>query len=301
MPKPLFENKQQEQFYKDNLTKMFGVRIPTEDKRSMLVLKVVDYVDSSKLNNIIVPQFVHMLSGSDFDIDSLFGRMKSYYKTAKKNYVLFGDYSQFKNEDAGKFIEFMHFMSKHDDFSVAIKAEKKKLIGENTFALSDESPVFEVLNALGFNLGSDVQEFFDRKETKSKLAEEKEFSSYMFELAKDAKELYVQTKLDAETNPVDKELAKSRNQYGYEYAIIKSVKQKSLAEKRALRERMNIIDAAYEYQAILNVFSEFGLPASIEKFKSDARYNDMVTMKYQNDNLDASIRLLANEAVFNYL
>ena len=86
VPKPYFENAQQEKFYMDNLTKMFGVRIPTEDKRSMIALKVVDFVDSSKLNNIIVPQFVHMLAGSDFDIDSLFGRMMSYYKNGKGNF-----------------------------------------------------------------------------------------------------------------------------------------------------------------------------------------------------------------------
>jgi hypothetical protein len=192
-------------------------------------------------------------------------------------------------------------MSKHDDFALAIKAEKQRLIGENTFKLSDESPVFEILDALGYNLGTDVLEFFDREETKSKLEEEKAFTSYMFEIAKDAKELYVQTKLEADSDPVDKELAKTRNQYGYEYAIIKNVKYKSVLEKRALRERMSIIDAAYEYQAALTVFSEFGLPASVEKFNSDSTYNDMITMKHQNDNLDASIRLLANEAVFNYL
>lgn len=301
MPKPYFENKQQEQFYMDNLTKMFGVRIPTEDKRSMLAFKVVDFVDSSKLNNIIVPQFVHMLSGSDFDIDSLFFRMKSYYKNSKNDYVMFGQYDQYKTENAGKFIEFIHFMKKHDDFALAIKAEKQRLIDQNTFELSDESPVFEILNAMNYNLGTDVLEFFDRKEIKSKLKDAKEFTSYMFDLAKDAKELYIQTKLEAETDPTNKDLAKERNQYGYEYATIRSIKGKSLEEKRALRERLTIVDAAFEYKASLNVLSEFGMPASVEAFNADPIYNNMVSMRHQNDNLDASIGILANEAVFNYL
>jgi len=301
IPKPIFENKQQEAFYMENLIKMFAVRIPTEDKRSMIVLKVVDFIDSSKMNNIIVPHYVHMLSGSDFDIDSLFMRMKSYYKNGKNEYNLFGDYSNYKNEQAGKFVEFIHFMQKHDDFALALKAEKQRLINENTFELSDESPVFELLDAMNYNLATDVLEFFDRKELKSKLKDEKEFTSYMISLAKDAKELYIETKLDAEANPVDKELSKLRNQYGYEYAVIKDVKQKSIQEKRALRERLKIVDAAYEYQAALNVFADLGIPASIEAFNSNPVYNDMVSMKHQNDNLDASIALLSNEAVFNSL
>lgn len=301
MPKPIFENKQQEKFYMDNLTKMFGVRIPTEDKRSMIALKVVDFVDSSKQNNIIVPQFVHMLSGSDFDIDSLFGRMKSFYKNGKNDYALFGDYSQYKNEDTGKFIEFIHFMSKHDDFGPLLKAEKQKLIEENTFELSDESPVFEILDALGYDIKGDVDEFFDRQQVKSDLAKEKEFSAYMFQISKDAKQLYVETKLEAESNPVDKELARTRNQYGSEYAVIRSVKQKSIQEKAALRERLSIIDAAFMYQAALNVFAEFNLPTNLEVFNGDKIYTDMVSMKFQNDNLDASIKILGNEAVFNYL
>ena len=301
MPKPYFENKQQEQFYMENLTKMFGTRIPTEDKRSMMVFKVVDFVESSKMNNIIVPQFVHMLSGSDFDIDSLFFRMKSYYKNGKNEYALFGDYSQYKSEKAGKFIEFIHFIKKHDDFALALKAEKQRLIDENTFELSDESQVFEILDALKFDIARDVMEFFDREQTKSDLIKEKEFTSYMFKLAADAKELFVQTKLESEQNKTDKDLSALRNQYGEEYAIIKSVKHKSIKEKRALQNRMRIINAAFEYQAALNILSEFGMPASVDAFNSNPKYNEMVSMKFQNDNLDASIGILANEAVFNYL
>lgn len=301
MPKPYFENKQQEKFYMENLTKMFGTRIPTEDKRSMMVFKVVDFVDSSKMNNIIVPQFVHMLSGSDFDIDSLFFRMKSYYKNGKNEYAMFGDYSQYKSEKAGKFIEFIHFIKKHDDFALALKAEKQRLIDENTFELSDESQVFEILDAMNFDIATDVMEFFDREQTKSDLNKEKEFTSYMFKLAADAKELFVQTKLESEQNSTDKDLSALRNQYGEEYAIIKSVKHRSVKEKRALQNRMKIIDAAFEYQAALNILSEFGMPASVNAFNSNPKYNEMVSMKFQNDNLDASIGILANEAVFNYL
>ena len=54
MPKPLFKSAAHERFYMQNLTKMFGVRIPTEDKRSMIAIKVVDFIDSSNLNGVIV-------------------------------------------------------------------------------------------------------------------------------------------------------------------------------------------------------------------------------------------------------
>ena len=300
LPKPFFANAQQEAFYMQNLIKMFGVRIPTEDKRSMIALKVVDFVDSSKMNNIIVPHFIHLLAGSDFDIDSLFGRMMSYYENGKGNYSLYGDYSLYSNPDTGKFIEFMHYMSKHEDIGPAIKNRKQELINIGTIEMPGEGPLFEVMEALGF----DDDKFtgaFDQVALKSKYTDQLDFTNYMFELTKESKELYVNAKEIAEQNPENRELAKTRNVYGKEHADLKYIRKENVRKQRETKELLRYLDSVFEYQAIMDVMSKYGMPSNVDDFMSNNTFSEMVSPKYQNQNLTASLQILANEAVFKYL
>ena len=300
LPKPFFANAQQEAFYIQNLTRMFGVRIPTEDKRSMIALKVVDFVDSSKMNNIIVPHFIHLLAGSDFDIDSLFGRMMSYYENGKGNYSLYGDYSLYSNPDTGKFIEFMHYMSKHEDIGPAIKNRKQELINIGTIEMPGEGPLFEVMEALGFD-DNKFTGAFDQVALKSKYTDQLDFTNYMFELTKEAKELYVNAKEIAEQNPENRELAKTRNVYGKEHADLKYIRKESVRKQRETKELLRYLDSVFEYQAIMDVMSKYGMPSSVDDFMSNNTFSEMVSPKYQNQNLTASLQILANEAVFKYL
>lgn len=300
LPKPFFANAQQEAFYIKNLTKMFGVRIPTEDKRSMIALKVVDFVDSSKMNNIIVPHFVHLLAGSDFDIDSLFGRMMSYYENGKGNYALYGDYGLYSNPDTGKFIEFLHYMSKHEDIGPAIKNRKQELIDVGTIEMPGEGPLFDVMQALGF----DDDKFagsFNQVTLKSKYTDQLDFTNYMFELTKEAKELYVNAKEIAEQNPENREIAKTRNIYGREHADLKYIRKESVRSQKETKEMLRYLDSVFEYQAIMDVMSKFGMPSNVDDFMSSNTFSEMVSPKYQNQNLTASLQILGNEAVFKYL
>jgi hypothetical protein len=94
VPRPKFESPEHERFWMENLSKMFGTRIPTEDKRSMVAMKVVDFIDSSNASGIIVPHAVHMLSGSDFDVDALYGQTKAFFKGLDEKYRVYGDYKK---------------------------------------------------------------------------------------------------------------------------------------------------------------------------------------------------------------
>lgn len=91
LPKPEFSSLKEEKFWKDRMSKMFGTRIPTEDKRSMIAMKVVDFIDSSNATGIIVPNIVHILSGSDLDVDALYGHMLASYKDLSGEMHVFGD------------------------------------------------------------------------------------------------------------------------------------------------------------------------------------------------------------------
>jgi len=73
--------------------KMLGFRIPTQDKHSMINIKVVGFLPAIYGNSGIFPPEIVYLSGADFDIDSLYIRMKSMYK--KGNTIgVYGNYAK---------------------------------------------------------------------------------------------------------------------------------------------------------------------------------------------------------------
>lgn len=79
---------------------MVGIRIPTQDKQSMLAIKLVDTLPAYKGSLGVMPAESVKLSGEDFDIDKKFINYFSTYKTAKKP-VKFGNYLRTGNlEDA---------------------------------------------------------------------------------------------------------------------------------------------------------------------------------------------------------
>lgn len=133
IPRPEeFDNPAFRKFFTKHLSEMFGVRIPTEDKRSMIALKVVDFMDGAKLNNIQVPQYIHILSGSDFDIDSLYGQMMAYYEDANHEYHVYGDYSKYNSKEDGEYVEYMHYMIKKSEFADLISKRADELLDEIT-------------------------------------------------------------------------------------------------------------------------------------------------------------------------
>ncbi len=66
------------------LLKMVGYRIPTEDKYSMIPLKVVGFLPQENGSSIMLPADFVAASGSDFDIDKVFLRMYNYIKSYNK-------------------------------------------------------------------------------------------------------------------------------------------------------------------------------------------------------------------------
>lgn len=128
LPKPLIDNPQFVEFYQNYLTKMFATRIPTEDKRSMIVIKVVDFLDASNMNGVVVPHFIHLLAGSDFDIDTLYVHSKAYYTDMAGMYNLYGNYENYPTDEEGKFAEFVHFIARKKTFLNLLANVKKNYL-----------------------------------------------------------------------------------------------------------------------------------------------------------------------------
>ena len=110
----------------------FATRIPTEGKRSMMVCKIVDYMDEAYGNGIVVPFQLHMLAGSDFDIDSLYAYKYDTYTSITGEKIIYGDYTYYtKNykmtKDEAKFIEYLTHIGKDPLYKAAINNEIKRI------------------------------------------------------------------------------------------------------------------------------------------------------------------------------
>lgn len=71
----------------EQLRKMIGYRIPTEDKYSTFNIEVVGFTDAASGGTIILPAEATTLAGLDFDIDKLFMVIPEYRIDRNGNYV----------------------------------------------------------------------------------------------------------------------------------------------------------------------------------------------------------------------
>lgn len=81
------------------LLKFAGVRIPTQDKHSMVNIKVVDIVSASMGNMIVLPYELVGLTGWDFDIDALYARVLKTYRIGTMPPIKYGSYVEFEDID----------------------------------------------------------------------------------------------------------------------------------------------------------------------------------------------------------
>ena len=92
----------------DAIAKMFGVRIPSQDKHSAVNMRVVDFMPAYYGSSAIFPKELVEISGADFDIDKVYALMKQYYLNSKKEFVEYGtnndyfEYIKYTNLEAGK-------------------------------------------------------------------------------------------------------------------------------------------------------------------------------------------------------
>ena len=68
------------------LWKMFGVRIPSQDKHSTISLKLVDFMPVYYGSSAIFSNDIVEISGADFDIDKLYMHIKEFYNLGKDFY-----------------------------------------------------------------------------------------------------------------------------------------------------------------------------------------------------------------------
>jgi hypothetical protein len=131
IPRELASSPQEVEFFEKLYSEFLGSRIPTEAHRSLVSAKVVDYIDATYGNSIIVPIQVHKWAGSDLDIDSLYADVQDYYRTVRGELLKYGDYDLYRAKygltlSEAKFVEYLHFMAEDPAFQDLIEADIKK-------------------------------------------------------------------------------------------------------------------------------------------------------------------------------
>ncbi|NCD05386.1 MAG: hypothetical protein EOL97_04640 [Spirochaetia bacterium] len=300
--KPLIEDKREFEFYINNLMRGFGVRIPTEDKRSMISFKVVDFVDSSKRNSFVMPYIAHMLAGSDFDVDALYGQLSAYYKDKSNKFHKYGDYSNFKNEKHGKYIEYLSYMTSLKEFKNVIqKATMDKKNDVFDFdKLSENTDLMFYIEAL--QREDDFFELSDPRSLKEVQDVKKPLLELRSDLRKGIKDLMIQKKdiqnsIDIETNNVTREaLILSKQAINAKLTALIDNQNELKFSLNALDKEIKIKTKIANFIATQEVLDSYSIPNS----PNDALYG-IVSYKYQNDNLNATMDLVSNAAVFNRL
>lgn len=305
LPKQFFRTKQQEDFYMENLREMFALRIPTEDKRSMIVLKVVDYIDSSNLNTIIVPQFIHLLSGSDFDVDSLYGQTYAHYMNAAGVYSKYGNYDAYSSPEKGKFIEFVHYMADDKNFKKLIEQKRKQFLENGEFELSTNT--LDIMYGMGYS-----QEDYEMSLVSGLYQELEQYDDDLIDDIQQikgekqvVKNAFVQSIQDTENDPDDYLAKANRKKLGKQHYDLKVELDETYQELKRIRDQKRrlktFVKGALRIEAALQTFEKYGLPVDQTNFDNNIVNHLSVLPIHQNKNLDSKIDILSNEAVFKNL
>lgn len=99
----------------EELFEIFGIRIPTEDKRSMMAAKIVELLPAHMGNSIMVSSERILYSGEDYDIDSIYIYRKEMYKDANGKLRAYGTYIT----EEEKFYEYLQYVRTTEEYKSA--------------------------------------------------------------------------------------------------------------------------------------------------------------------------------------
>jgi hypothetical protein len=109
-----------------------GVRIPTEEKNSMVIFKIVDTLPNHYTGTIMLPHEVILYSGADFDIDKLFSK---HYNITNIGGIKYGSYYQGatqKDQLRRAFFEYAN-----SELGISLKKQDKEIIARNKQLLEE--------------------------------------------------------------------------------------------------------------------------------------------------------------------
>lgn len=280
IPRELASSREDIEFFERIYTDFLAARIPTADKRSMVRAKVVDYIDASYGNSIIVPSQVHFWAGSDFDIDALYAETYDYYRNSLGKLVKYGEYDNYTKLGLSKknaeFVEYLHYMANDPVFADLVDSEQDRINSDPEFKTRS------LANAVGL-FGDEVREFFSGTEDHVlNLLSPETFK----ELSKGKSvTLSIQT-----TGDKTKKKGTGLESLGQLMGANVVSSNKSLGNILKLMDRLI---------AVVNVINKYGLPSTPDALAEfTKKEGNPVHSKLHNDILKEKMDLLGNGEVY---
>ena len=337
VPKPFFKNQEEVELFERKLSLWLSTRIPTEDKRSMMVAKVVDFMDGAYQNAIVVPQLIHLLSGSDLDIDSLYSHTFATYRDFNDKLKVYGE----ANTPKEQFVEYLQSMMEDESLESLVKAELNKVYeSEITEVPESLQDLVEDLNLPFYNYTKQqwIAALNSLREQRNQIYADTQFIK---ERRKQTQQIYEKLKAENEaqvqliTENLKAKLKKQKIEVSEEEfaellweetAVMKPMFREQ-GDIRASLERMNNkikmnyegmivagkqinnskseldrISRLMKVLATLNVLARKKMPVTVEGYaKVVSKKGSLVTETIQNDILQAKIDILGNPYTFKKL
>jgi len=158
----------------DKISTFVGYRIPTQGQQSMMPARIIDFLPRHHGSTVIAPAELTKISGSDYDVDSLFAHMYAFYKDAAGKLKLF--------TKSGR-ESFVKSMAKNSYIKAIAEQKENPEIDNKLFLISEFR---QAIRTLYKRLKSDYFKDMPTKEIREKkLAEKQEILDEIEEYGKD--------------------------------------------------------------------------------------------------------------------
>lgn len=195
------------------LDTLIGYRIPTEGKQSVCVMKVVGFLDDAQGSTIVVPDDWVAQTGSDFDIDSVYGIQYNTYIDKD------GDIQKIAyKESFGKLYDDYIKEQLNDEAKAKLEEAVKNGVNEST-ALANAAQEYGLLSREEFSKANSIEEKNSREARNNRLLDDmihilQANESLEENLSRSNFESIIAAR-DKVMNPVVKEVREARSPYDF--------------------------------------------------------------------------------------
>lgn len=304
------------------LDTLIGYRIPTEGKQSVCVMKVVGFLDDAQGSTIVVPDDWVSQTGSDFDIDSVYGIQYNTYigrdgnikKATWKDTVTENDWLNYVRRETGlklSGIDNEKFENIKADAKASTKAEARDARKAEIEEIKNKFD--EIESEAYFNLDDDtkeviklihekINEAYGPKPSKAKYQEQLEVEiSTLTKRLEDFKDTYIEEELDAIKDYIEAKKQILNNVINgfelsddFDYNAIKSEKIKSAIkaykdEQLRLAKQVAKGSRLLQFDAYKKKFDSDVIGNNSRQARNNRLLDDMIHILQANQSLEENL------------
>lgn len=304
------------------LDTLIGYRIPTEGKQSVCVMKVVGFLDDAQGSTIVVPDDWVSQTGSDFDIDSVYGIQYNTYigrdgnikRATWKDTVTENDWLNYVRRETGlrlSGIDNEKFENIKADAKASTKAEARD--ARNAEIAEIKNRFDEIESEAYFNLDDDtkeviklihekINEAYGPKPSKAKYQEQLEVEiSTLTGRLEEFKDIYIEEELDAIKDYIEAKKQILNNVINgfelsddFDYNAIKSEKIKSAIkaykdEQLRLAKQIARSSRLLQFEAYKKKFDSDVIGNNTREARNNRLLDDMIHILQANESLEENL------------